>query len=369
MTAYNLVMRKADGSMLAQISDFVSLSYGYAEGTVGALSLVVDENNLDFDMLNVDNIIEVWRQPNGLSSYLEGERCFYVRKWEIVQQQFTDKLLAVINAEDGNTLVKRRIVAAQEATAQADKTDNADDMMKAYVREQAGALATVAARNMAPYLTVQADFGLATSQTLSSANTNLMDVLNNISNLAADNSSEYLVFDTIYLGSGQNLFCTYLGARGNNHGQTSGDIRLFSPSLNNLTNASLVNDYTECKNYCYAGGSGSGSAREIATASDNDSVTLSVLNRCEFFYNASGLTGTTEITNAGKAELGRLKVYETFTAEAVDTASMRYAVDYGYGDIVTVQFAGKVLDAHVYSVQGNVQNGEESLTIGLRGAV
>jgi hypothetical protein len=366
MTDYNLVLRQPDGTQLAMIPVFENFDFAYKENEIGECILQIPSQLLDRSLLSIDNIIEIWRTNAAGITYLEGERNWYLRKWEFAQNGASDNLNYRLTLQDANQLHDRRIIAYAADSAQAQKTDNYDDMMKAMVRENEGALATVAARSIATYLTVEADVGLAPSGTRGFAWQNLLHELQEICK-ASYTAGAYLAFDTVWTAAGTNEFRTYYLLRGVDHGLASGDMRIVSVDTGSLANASLILDYTNLKNAIYVGGQGREDAREIITVTDATSIGASVLNRCEDFADASSAYVTAGITSVGNSALAEKRGRAYFTGNVVDTQGMQYGVHYGFGDIVVAQFAGYSIDCHIDTVHITYDKGFETLDIKLHG--
>jgi hypothetical protein len=366
VTTFFIDVFDTDGTQIARINDFISLQYNFVELQVGSMILELDDTQLDKSLLGVDKIFQIYREIPGQPPYLEGERLWYLRRWNLSSRTNSSHLIYTLEAQDANHLLTRRIINGHEGGAVATKAQAGDNMLKAYVREAAGSL-TTAARDMRPYLDVAANVGAAAVLRFTGEHTNLYDTCKWVCQKGQEKGI-YLVFDCVYSAPGNSIFTTYVGARGTDHGSTSGDIRLFGIELGNLSDAALSYDFMETANYCFSMGSGRQDAREIAEVSNAPSIARSILNRHEFVYHCSGIfRTTTEIQAMGYKALGKVKDKVRFTGYLVDTPAMRYGVDYGFGDIVTVQFAGVTVDCHVVSIANSVREGGETPTIYVEG--
>src|SRR5688572_17251100 len=139
--AYAIKIYDAFGNQLAELGDFVSLDVAIAERRVGRLVLVVNPAALPRSFIKEDGLIEVWRAVDGAPFRLFGQKNFLIRR---VQRR---RGSTTITALCCNSLLDRRIVAYAAGTAYAEKTDFADDMIKALVRENLGSAATDSARD------------------------------------------------------------------------------------------------------------------------------------------------------------------------------------------------------------------------------
>jgi len=365
--SYNLILRSTDGTQLAFISTYESLELAYKESDIGECVLQTNSLLLDQSLLIIDNILEVWRTTVSGATYLEGERVWYLRKWEYIQNGASSILTYRLTFRDANDILNRRIVAYAAASTYSRKTDHYDDMMKVIMRENFGALAVEPLRNIAAYLQVQSNLSLAASGDKAFSWSNVFEQLREICNVSYFRKS-YLAFDTIYISPGLNEFRTYFLSRGVDHGSTSGDVRIVTVDNGSLANAALSLDYVGLKNYIYVGGQGREDAREIIPIQFIGSVNASVINRCEDFVNAAGsFVSADEIINEGLDRLSELRGRSNFSGNVVDTAGMQYGINYGFGDIVMVQFAGFVIDCHIDTVHITSAGGNETLDIKIHG--
>lgn len=364
MADYTLYYRNVDGSLLQVISDFYRLEFARKENEVGELTLDLDSTTMPTSFLQVDKLLEVWRTVNGYT-YLEGETSWYLRKWEIIGQGGRS-LRYRLTFRDSNDLIGRRIVAYAAESAQAKKAAAADNLIKAAARENLGASASTT-RNISAYLTTEADVTLGPTVNKQFAWQKLSKVFPDVVK-AAKTAGTYLVYDVVYVSPGVSELRTFTGQRGVNHGTDSGDKRTVSDDYGNLVDGVLEVDYSEVENHIYVGGQGTQDARTIVEVSDATSEGLSPLNRCEGFVNAAGsFRAIADITDEGKTALEEKKAKAVFSGKIVDIPSMVYGRDYGYGDIVAVQFAGYNIDCHVDTVHITVEGGRETIDVAIHG--
>ena len=367
--SYNLILRSTDGALLTFISTYENLDFAYKESSIGECVLQTNSQLFDTAFLAKDNILEIWRTTTSGATYLEGERVWYLVHWRFNQQGASTILGIQMIFTDANSVLVRRIIAYAAETAYARKTAAYDDMMKAIVRENFGALAVVPARSIATYLQVQANLSLAPSRTKDFAWENVLDKITEIGNASfATAANSYLSFDTVYIAPGLNEFRTYFLCRGIDHGSASGDVREVSVANGSLANAVLDIDYSQVENHIYVAGQGREDAVEMYEIFDAVSEGASVINRCEGYVKASGsfrLPG--DISSEGRTALGERRGRTAFDGNVVDTPGMQYGINYGYGDIVMAVFAGYTIDCHIDTVHITSAGGNETLDIKLHG--
>jgi hypothetical protein len=239
-------------------------------------------------------------------------------------------------------------VAYAAGSAQAEITDNADDMMKTIVRYAATASATDTDRSWAANgFTVAADLGHAPSISMAFSYRNVLDVLYDIAEASRENGTR-LYFDVVPVSQDDGTlgwqFRTYTGQPGAD--RTGADQVMFSPDFGNLHNADLTFDYTDERNVIYAGGRGLETERIVIEVEDAARAKASPWARSEKFYNCSGQAETTaQVTAAGKGELSAHQPTIDFVGTLTDAPSTRFAVDWNFGDLAMVGYRGYQYEA------------------------
>jgi hypothetical protein len=144
-------------------------------------------------MIDVDYMVEFWRHPAQGAMRLES--VFFVRDI-IYEEDFKGNDIIILAGPDGNDLLNRRIVAYAAGSSQSDKTNQADDMMKEIVTENLGSSAT-APRDLTDLnFTVAGDVTAAPSITKAFSWRNVLDVLQDIVAISAENGTD-LYFDVV----------------------------------------------------------------------------------------------------------------------------------------------------------------------------
>ena len=359
-----LVMRASDGTFIKRLDNFTSLDYSFAERQVGEATLVIDESHLPRALLHVDNIFEIYHDY-GAGPLLEAERVWYLQKIDSSLHGNELRMVHTLTMQDAVTILNRPIVAYYAESAQASKTDYADDMCKDIIRENIGASAG-AGRDFSSYITVAADTASAPSQSKAFAHRQVLDVLTELCEQSLA-SGTYLTFDVVYVSSGVNQFITYTGQRGVDHGSSSGAPLRLSCTTGSLADAVMSTDYRDLRNVVYAGGQGQNEAREIVAASDATSIAASVINRREMFVNASQTAVTAEVTGEANAALKENRAKTTLDATFKETRSLRYGIEINFGDLVVAEFGSYSLDVHIDAVRISEASGKRTLDIKVHG--
>jgi hypothetical protein len=375
MSDYQIRRYDTSGNLLDVISGsneadyyskrFARLEYVRAENSMGGMNLLVPMGDYQYEDFSTNQILEIWFEVGG-SLQLLNETAYFLRDWEL--QSFGGEQLINLFAYDANWLLASRIVAANAGSAQAEMTDYADDMMKAIVEDQLGATA-VAGRDLSSWLTIAGN--LSDSQSISKAfsRRNLLTVCQEIAD-AGTSAGTRTYFDVVRTGIAKFAFRTYTGQRGQDHGRSSGDIRHVSEQAGNFDDIKFGTYHSEEKNYIYAGGQGEEDAREIVEVSDSDRIADGYpFNRCEGWVDARHCDTTALVTAEANAGLAEGEPKQIMTGRIIDTDDMKYAVHYGFGDIVSAEAFGFNVDCHVSQVKEIVDKNGVSRDIRLRGVL
>ena len=350
MIAHQLHLRNPNGVLLSIVQDgaFAALSYALKENEPGVLELTLP-GSFDISLLPIDGLIDIYRTYGAGATTLEGNTAWFIRKAQIVVDENDVKYIHVL-AYTACELLARRIVAYVSGSAYAEKTAVAwDDMMRALVRENFGALALNTARNLAPYLTVQTDATLGAVSTRSMAWRVVLNVLQDIID-AAREQGEYGAFDVVETSPGIFQFQVFMDARGVDHSETSGSPVVVSRGRHNLDSPQLTFNWEAEHNFIYATGQGQGEERIVKYAQDDARIGISPFNRREFNQDARQSKVDDSVQSEAYAALEEGRPKQEFTGKIIQTESSIYGVHWGWGDIVTAEFEGLTIDCHVEAV-------------------
>jgi len=364
---YELWLTNSSGLRVAQLSTALGFQASRLVNKIGWFNLSLPRS-FDISIVKPDFMVQIWRAPEG--GRLGLWRPYFVRKfnfdYEGPQEQIT------ISGPDCNDLLRRRIVAAYAGTAQATKTDFADDMMKEIVTEAiADGVAPLpsAGTRLWPNLSIQGQLGLGPTITRSFEfdyllTTSGQGVLPAIAQAARIAGTEVFfdIVPNVVTGSSITFqFQTFIGQPG----QDVSNQVTFDQASGNMKNPHLEYDYTEEENYIYAGGQGEGIARNIQQVSDSARYGISIWGRCEGFADARNETTNNGVTAQGQQALdaGRPKV--NFSADPVDTVGTRFGRDWDYGYQVTARYRNIQFPAIIRSTIIN-KNQDSSETIQAR---
>lgn len=357
-----------DGIMQAVLDmtrDVRSLVIEHRVNHVSTLTLGLYGQSPVIDSLVLDGIIEVRRRiadsDPPLDWYTE-----YVGFHRTPQDQITttDTEIYTTYSRGLVDLLDRRSVRYYADTAGSDKGPApADDVMKEYVYENAGAGATLANGRLTAGVTVGLDVAVDTSEAADYSGANAYkNLLQTVRELGEPLSVD---FDVVWGGEDDPItftFVTYYPQLGTDRREGTADPMIFAVNLNNMENPSFTQQRTEEVTSCLVLGPGEGPLRDTLERTSTH-IADSPWNVREQDQNASN-----EDTTAGLEAVGDGVLYEKRPAisvsfQPIQTAQAAYGVHYFLGDLVTAKGRRMEADVKIRAVTLNLS--EEGETIGL----
>ena len=283
-------------------------------------------------LLRKDRRVVILRKLPGLSPIVICSG--FLRAWTLGQG------LAKLAGPDLNSLLGRRIVAYEAGSSQASKSGEADDLIKALARENLGASATDADRDMSDYgFLVAADATAGPSIDKAFAWRELPRVVADLCNAAREAGTEIL-WQIEPLGLSGAILRTWAGYRGNRTFPSGGPPLEFSEARGNLTDAEYFEDWRQEANLCYAGGAGREAARTVLEVEGSGAT--DPLSRIEAFINASSQgTDSTAVTDMGKSKLAANRPVRGFRGTLRESPGQIFGVHWRLGDLVTARHMGR----------------------------
>lgn len=354
-----------NANRLADLAALEAFALVRVENGVGALTLTMPYAAVPYSYYKRDGLITLERASESQSSALFTEQVYFITgRRRRVGDDGSQRV--VITALDANCLLARRSVLYAAGTSYADKTGNAGDVMRAIVRENLGASAS-ASRQIAA-LTVGADLGDGASVSKAFAWRNVLVVLQELAKASAT-AGTYIAFDMVCTkppGAGTLglEFRTYQGQRGSDHRYPSGAAGpvMLGPDFGNMADVDYAEEWNDEVNHATALGQGEGSARATSTSSDSARYGASPYALCEGVTDARNTSSTTALADEADNALRAGLPVRTFGGRIVDTAGVRFGIEYGFGDYLTAQAFGDSFDCRLSAV--SVSYGRDGETIG-----
>lgn len=373
MTArFEVVLREPLGDVLYVFGheDISVIEYTLKVNEVGRLILEFDNRRIlpDFGQ---DYRLELWRQVRGQPAYLEGETCWFIDYIKKTRQ------VIHIEAESALGLLKRRIVAFKDGEPQTKKGPGPlDDLAKEVIRENMGAAAASynftpdPIRDLSAYFQVQADLGVGLVDNAKYSHEKILDIVTKAADASKNASpSVPFYFDVVQFNNTTAPFLefrVYTPYRGSDRTiGTPGGFEV-SEEYGTLTNAELIFDWRDSVNRLYAGGSGTGNARDIEEIQDPNLATLLATDPFalrEDFIDAKKSDTVVEANNIAKAEFEQKLAVIQVNGELVDTDAVQYGRDYFFGDAVSAGLEGTTQTMIVGEINNRVADGSEDLKV------
>lgn len=367
--SWALFLHDPNGNRLADLNEAESFELVRVENSVGAVTITLPYAAVPYSFIKRDGIITLERGLDGRPPALFTEQIYFITGRRRLLNRDGSQY-AIITAEDANTLLRRRHVLYAAGSAQASRSGKAGDVMRAIVRDNLGTSAT-ASRQVAS-LGIGGDLGDGATVGKDFAWRNVLQVLQELAQ-ASIAAGTYISFDIVCTGApGAGSvgleFRTYAGQRGNDHRYPSGAAGpvLLGPDFGTLDGADYSEDFSAEANAVTALGSGEGSARATATATDTTRSGASPFALCETTVEARNSTAAGGVQAEANARLRAALPVRTFTAKVVDTAGVRFGLEYGFGDLVTAQAFGASFDCRLAGVRVRYTKAGESIDCVLR---
>lgn len=302
---------------------------------------------------NRDRMVQIWRQPSG--GRLGLWRVYFVRRRRFSTRGSQE--IVEIGGPDVNDLLRRRIVAAFAGSAQAEKTDFADDMMKEVVTQSIAngvAPTPTAGTRVWSNLSVAADLSDGPTITksfpfdklLTTSGQGVLDVLSRASKEAGTEVFFDIVPNVVSSSSITFRFQTFTGQPG----QDVSDRVIFELPSGNLREPSLEEDYTEEENYIYAAGQGEEADRNVQQVYDSTRYSQSIWGRCEGFADARNQSADNGVREAGRDALNEGRPRIKFSAIPMDTVGTQFGIDWDFGYLVQARYKNRQFNSIIRAV-------------------
>lgn len=350
-------------AQVAILSDWKVLQYRMALNAPGDVQLDIDAASrktadgsllTDIFTANLDLMLVIYREDpeaigGPIAKYVDGE--FFARTFQHYQESSGAERF-VSYGRGLTDLLARRIIAYPSDDPGAEKEGKAETILKEYISENLGPLATVVngreADGVAPNFTVQADGGLGDTWFGSRAWRNLLDVAQEIA--AYDPSSSNLGFDFLVVSKLRTRFAAppdwleFKVGRPWGLNRTVGNgvnaPAIFSTGNGNMLLPQYSESHIEEKSRVYALGQGQDADREIWPEDDAARIASSPWNLAEMIRNANMEEEEEGLEVSAKVALSETGPRKTFTFQPLQTSGSRYGRDYNLGDLITARYKG-----------------------------
>ena len=364
---YQIILYDSTGMRLAILDDYRSLQFQNTVNGQGFFTLIINYNDPKRELFEINGIIEIKRKIPGVVDWYT-EFNGHVENFQTNVFQNGNEQFTVVGSHFNGTLA-RRIIAYYEGTAEADKNDVAETVMKEFVTENIGALATVPngrfANGVMSNFSIEADVATGVNWEGDRTGKNLLEVLQEISNFAeidfevqTDTTVGNYIFRTFVdqLGTDRTTFgldpSTGLNGAGNAP-------HIFAPERGNVQTSLVAEKHRKEKNRVFVYGQGTGATRNIvsredATAFDNTNN----INLRETMRGGGSQDTAAKLNAKGDEVLESLKAIQKFEFTPQDIPSSLYGVHYFLGDKITVRVGGIEADKKIVSATITLSGGK-----------
>jgi len=256
-------------------------------------------------------------------------------------------------------LTHRREILYFAGTPGDSKFGPADDVMKAYVRENAGSLATTANGRLRGGVTT--GLGVAPDNSLgifwagSAAWKNLLDLLQQVSLHGS------IDFDVQRTGPLTFQFNTYYPRLGID--RTVGSITTFAPELGNMSLPFATTSRVEEANDVLVLGNGEGAARVFRETQDLLAQGASPWNRIERTHDSRDSTTLQQLDDVAQVQLNAWRATRHITFQVLQSRATAYGRDYRLGDLIVAKYKGIQEVKKIVGVEVTVANGREDIRV------
>lgn len=358
-----VLLEDQEGRFLANLGGYTKVTVNKGLNTVGEATVTIpDVYPIDF-FKEYQRVKISWTKDGRTPTLIDG------LLWHVVGALYREDAKEVeLMLIDSLGLLEGVIIAYPSESIYADKTlENgnngpADDLIKAYVRENGGNLTVDGTRGLGLF-NVEPDRSLGYVTSKEAAFRPLLETCREL----ADDSAAHgqpIYYDVRHSeNSAVFTFIVRVGFWGVL--QTETGLR-FSKRAGTLADVNVTYDFRKKVNWVYVGGEGQGLERTIAKVIRPGYRRLGRFDVRESFVDASSAEEDEALESEGYAELERLRSKPVLTARLVEGPGAFFGFNYNLGDLVLAEARGMlfnaIIDAYSISAEGTTINTEVRIT-------
>lgn len=350
-------------SLLLPLVESYGLKFERAINKITSFALTLPYENRFDEIFRLDAIVDIFRSdPDGT---MQNESTFLCRTTEKMESDTDSRFIA--SGYHANHLLRRRYIDPEDDSVQpnggyATKAGSGGDVIRAYIREQAGDLASSARQTLNLSVPVPTDLGNGIGANFRYEN--LWDEMIKLAE-AADLEIEIR-------HSGNRQFQCIIGSFGTDKSLDGistppFNFTVFNPVLGNLKDPRLIVDYRDQKTVVRIQAAGARTNRtSLVLTSPN--VNDSVYNRIEATTDSRGVDDTdpyTRYLNGLKFLVDNREQIEFKCEPLLSTGGAIYRTNFEFGDRVTVKWDNFEQTLRVASLTFTLTAKEEFLVLGL----
>jgi len=362
--AYQVRVYSTAGQIVAVLDRFRALTIEHRTNFSSTLTLSLYDDPSVAQHFQLDSLIEVRRRypEAGLDWYTE-----YIGFHRTPQHQITQTDSRIFTSYSRgliDLLNRRSIRYYADTDGSAKGPGPADDVIKDYVRENAGPLALTSNNRVAdgvlPGFSVAANTSQATTYEGANAWRNLLDVCRDIG------EPHNVDFDVAWLGGASFEFRTFWPQQGTDRRVGTPNQMLFSIEAGNMTDISHTVSRTDEVTSVLVLGPGEGPLRDTTLVeAPVPTLIASPWNKIEQDQDASHEDRLHALIDIGNQVLYEKRAILNFTFQPIQNAYSAYQRHYFLGDIVTCRFSGLQADVKIRALTISLSENTERITMEL----
>jgi len=360
---YQIRVYNTDGVLQAVFDRFRAIQIEHRINFASTCTLSMYGLDPNVAAFQLDSLIEVRRTypEAGLGWYTE-----YIGMHRTPQQQITEADSRIFTSYSRGLLdlINRRSVRYYADTdGSAKGPAPADDVIKDYVRENAGALATTAngrlSDGVTPGLTVAPNLGQAAVYEGAHAWKNLLEACKDIG------EPHNIDYDVAWLGGTSFEFRTYFPFKGTDRTAGTPEAVIFGVQQGNYSNPSHTFSRTDEITSCLVLGPGEGPLRDTTLVNSPRTID-SPWNLIEQDQNANTEDRLNALIAIGNEVLHEKRAMFNFTFDPIQTTHSAYGKHYFIGDLVTSMMLGVEFNVKIIAVNIALSDNQERVTFELQ---
>lgn len=364
----------SSGVTIREIYDAISVQAARAFNADGSCTVVIP-SYYPRSWFRMHLRMVLWRHDYEGVPRNFGETIWFLKKIDHDRSNLTYTLTFV----DAFAMLKGRLIAYTSQGPYADKTLEefelvtynsalrADNMMRAYMRENVGAEALDTTR-LIPDIVIEEDRDLGAYVEKQAAWAELEATLVDITRMSSAKGVD-LFYDLLPQTQGKFAFHIWSDLRGVDRVRGTDQPLVLTEESGLISDVHEVEDWTDVATYVYVLGFDSGGSQIIVRAENKALSRDDPFGRIEITANASEADANSVLSDMAVGTLRSHRPRKILTAKVVENSSLVFGRDFDYGDRLMVQVGAAEYECVLDAVATNWQQGREELDLRLQGTV
>lgn len=371
---YKAEIVDVDGVTILDINDVISVQAARAFNVDGSATVVIP-NYYARSLFRLHTRMKLWRYDYDGVPHNFGRTIWFLKKLDHARSDHTITLTFV----DAFAMLKGRLIAYTAEGTYGDKTleeyqidtyDDrlrADNMMRAFMRENVGDLVLDADRTI-PSIVIEQDRSLGAYVEKQAAWAELQSTLTDLAQMSSAKGVD-LFYDLIPRDDGTFIFRVWTGARGIDRTNSSDNPLLLSEESGMISDVHEVEDFTDVATFVYVLGFDTSGSQIIAKGENKALSRNDPFGRLEITVSDSDADANSVLADDALGALMAHRPKRVLTATVVENSSLSFGRDIDYGYKVGVQVGATEYDCVLDAISTNWSEDNEQLDLRLNGQV